>query len=446
MTNDAMEGRISVESVFERRLELIEPRREDLAAVGRKYVETVEPTARATIAALAARGWTPVIVSGGFTQAIQPLADYLGVARIEAVELKFTADGTYDGFDEAAPTSRSGGKAEVIRKLKQEYRPEKVVMVGDGASDLEAAPDVDLFVGFGRYITRANVKSGRPGVCTIARRASRHPMTAVPQAPFPIPLDSYHDAPGASLYAYPWLGRVQVDPFNLVAAIYLSPWPSCIRFMAGADPPLVPCGGGTCIRAWLAEAERTNSLEARQAAGRREFLCASAPLLRRDRGHLWHLGGGADRCHGGLQGSGHEQALPRGDGELHGAHVCRRGDGHCGNPPGGAPGGADDARRGLAGAGFPRGLVAFHSHHRTYPRFLYHRTRSDDHRRIAAGEALLRAEAGFRPQVCDNWAAVREHIGGRHVHAFCRSAGADNWLRPGNGTCSWWKTSAGRPG
>ena len=160
MTNDAMEGRIPIESVFERRLELIEPRRGDLAAVGRKYIETVEPTAKVTIAALVASGWTVVVVSGGFTQAIQPLADYLGVTRIVAVELKFTAEGIYDGFDETAPTSRSGGKPEVIRQLKLEFRPDKIVMVGDGASDLETAPEVDLFVGFGRYITRANVKAG----------------------------------------------------------------------------------------------------------------------------------------------------------------------------------------------------------------------------------------------------------------------------------------------
>ena len=160
MTNDAMEGRLPVESVFERRLELIEPRREDLAAVGRKYVETVEPTARATIAALMARGWTVVIVSGGFTQAIQPLADYLGVTRIEAVELKFTAEGEYDGFDETAPTARSGGKPEIVARLKAELKPETTVMVGDGVSDLEAKPQVDRFVGFGGYIVRAKVKAG----------------------------------------------------------------------------------------------------------------------------------------------------------------------------------------------------------------------------------------------------------------------------------------------
>ena len=160
MTNDAMEGRLPVESVFERRLEIIEPRSEDLAAVGRQYVATVEPTARDTIAALVARGWTVVIVSGGFTQAIQPLADYLGVTRIVAVELYFTPEGSYDGFDESAPTARSGGKAEVLARLRAELKPETTVMVGDGVSDLEAKPQVDRFIGFGGYVVRPKVKAG----------------------------------------------------------------------------------------------------------------------------------------------------------------------------------------------------------------------------------------------------------------------------------------------
>ena len=159
MTNDAMEGLVTVESVFERRLEIIEPRREDVAAVGRRYVETVEPTARDTIAALVARGWTPVIVSGGFTQAIQPLADYLGVARVEAVELKFTADGTYDGYDETAPTTRTGGKAEVVARLRRELQPSLTWMVGDGVSDLEVKSEEVSFIGFGRYVVRPKVKA-----------------------------------------------------------------------------------------------------------------------------------------------------------------------------------------------------------------------------------------------------------------------------------------------
>ena len=159
MTNDAMEGRVPVESVFGRRLEIIQPRYEDLAAVGRRYVATVEPTAKATIAGLIGRGWTPVIVSAGFTEAIRPLADYLGVARVEAVGLRFNADGSYAGYDTAFPATRSGGKAEVIARLKTEFRAEQTVMVGDGVSDLEARPAADRFIGFGRYVVRPKVKA-----------------------------------------------------------------------------------------------------------------------------------------------------------------------------------------------------------------------------------------------------------------------------------------------
>jgi phosphoserine phosphatase len=160
MTNAAMEGKIAVEDVFARRLAIIQPRREDVAAVGRQYVERVEPTARATIEKLKAAGWTPVILSGGFRQVIEPLAAHLGVARVEAVDLFFNAAGEYTGFDGKFPTTRSGGKPERIAEMKRELAPARTVMVGDGVSDLEAKPVVDLFVGFGRYTERANVKAG----------------------------------------------------------------------------------------------------------------------------------------------------------------------------------------------------------------------------------------------------------------------------------------------
>lgn len=160
MTNAAMEGKIAVEDVFARRLAIIRPRRADVAAVGRQYVERVEPTAVDTVARLKSTGWTPVILSGGFRQIIEPLAAHLGIARIEAVDLHFNAAGEYTGFDEKFPTTRSGGKPERILQLKRELAPVRTVMVGDGASDLEAKPVVDLFVGFGRYTERAKVKAG----------------------------------------------------------------------------------------------------------------------------------------------------------------------------------------------------------------------------------------------------------------------------------------------
>jgi phosphoserine phosphatase len=158
MTEDAMNGRIPLESVFSRRLEAIRPSRADAEAVGRRYIENAEPSAASAVAALRAMGWTSVIISGGFRQAIRPLAGLLGVGRIEAVDLYFAPDGSYSGYDESYPTTRSGGKPDVIRRLRAELGPERVVMVGDGVSDLETAPVVDLFIGFGGFTARERVR------------------------------------------------------------------------------------------------------------------------------------------------------------------------------------------------------------------------------------------------------------------------------------------------
>jgi phosphoserine phosphatase len=160
MTNDSMEGKIPLEQVFARRLELVRPSRAETEAIGRLYIQDIEPTARATVAGLRAAGWTPVIVSAGYTQAIEPLAQLLGITCIEAVRLDFDAAGNYAGFDTAHPATRKGGKPEIVRALKAEFKPVRSVAVGDGVSDLETKGEVDLFVGFGRYAERAKVRAG----------------------------------------------------------------------------------------------------------------------------------------------------------------------------------------------------------------------------------------------------------------------------------------------
>ena len=160
MTNAAMEGKIRVEDVFARRLQIIQPRQQDVAAVGQLYLDQIEPAAVATVRAARAAGWTVIILSGGFRQAIKPLADLLEIERVEAVDLFFDEAGNYTRFDDAFPTTRSGGKPARIAEIKRELAPVRTVMVGDGVSDLEAKPVVDLFVGFGRYMERPKVKAG----------------------------------------------------------------------------------------------------------------------------------------------------------------------------------------------------------------------------------------------------------------------------------------------
>lgn len=55
--------------------------------------------------------------------------------------------GEYAGFDENEPTSKTGGKGEVIRRLKEDKGFKTIVHVGDGATDLEACPPASAFIG-----------------------------------------------------------------------------------------------------------------------------------------------------------------------------------------------------------------------------------------------------------------------------------------------------------
>ena len=160
LTNAAMNGGTPMEDIFAQRLNMIKPTLAELQAIGEKYIATVEPTAVETLEKLRAAGWKIAIVSGGFTQAIMPWAKFLGVARVEAVVLKFNEDGTYAGFDETCPTSKSKGKNMIARRLRADFKAQIVVMVGDGASDLEVKGDVDKVIGFGRYVVRPKVKAG----------------------------------------------------------------------------------------------------------------------------------------------------------------------------------------------------------------------------------------------------------------------------------------------
>ncbi|MEI6715233.1 MAG: HAD-IB family phosphatase [Verrucomicrobiota bacterium] len=160
MTRAAMEGGTPMEAVFAKRLELINPTQSELESIGAKYIEHVEPSAKETVALLQREGWTVIIVSGGFTQAIRPLADFLGISRVEAVRLQFDGSGKYTGFEPDSPTACTKGKNQVANRLREELGAVKSVMVGDGASDLEVKGDVDMVVGFGGYAVREKVKAG----------------------------------------------------------------------------------------------------------------------------------------------------------------------------------------------------------------------------------------------------------------------------------------------
>lgn len=160
LTNRAMNGEVPIAEVFGRRMEIIRPDRATADSVARLYVETVVPGVAEVVARLKSQGWTPVILSGGFAPLIHPLAEHLGIDHVEAVPLHFHEDGSYAGYGSGYPTTYNGGKPEIIRQWRAAINPQAVVMVGDGVSDLESKPEVDLFIGFGGVVAREAVRKG----------------------------------------------------------------------------------------------------------------------------------------------------------------------------------------------------------------------------------------------------------------------------------------------
>lgn len=162
LTDEAMAGKIPISEVFGKRLDLIRPSRRECEKIGNLYLETMAPGVEEALDRARRFGWLPVILSGGFIPCIAPLARHLGIADVAAVPLNFDESGGYAGFDSDYPTTRNGGKPEIITRWRATRPTSRVVMLGDGVSDLETAPVVDSFIGFGGFVHRAKVAESSP--------------------------------------------------------------------------------------------------------------------------------------------------------------------------------------------------------------------------------------------------------------------------------------------
>ncbi|GFS18427.1 phosphoserine phosphatase [Elysia marginata] len=100
------------------------------------------------------------LVSGGFRRIIGPIAEALSIPadHVYANRLLFDEDGSFIGFDLNEPTSESGGKPRALQLIKEKYGFSHMVMIGDGATDMEACPPANAFIGYGGNAVRDAVK------------------------------------------------------------------------------------------------------------------------------------------------------------------------------------------------------------------------------------------------------------------------------------------------
>ena len=159
LTDQAMNGEVPLEAVYSKRLDIIQPHRDDLAAIAQHYLDTITTGAAETITTLQNRGIKVGIISGGLRDAILPLAKKLGIDEtdVHAVELDFDDDGSYRAV-KPSPLTTANGKRKIAAAWKQRHSLSHTVLIGDGASDVAALGGVDAVIGYGGIVIRANVE------------------------------------------------------------------------------------------------------------------------------------------------------------------------------------------------------------------------------------------------------------------------------------------------
>lgn len=162
-TLKAMEGNTKFEDALAARLDIIKPSRASILKCLENHPLQLSPGVDRLVEVLMENGTDVYLVSGGFRIMIEPVAKTLCIAKtnIYANTIFFdenTNDGDYVGFCRDEPTSADMGKPKAVQKIKDEFGYKTIVMVGDGATDAQAKPPADAFIGFGGVAVREAVK------------------------------------------------------------------------------------------------------------------------------------------------------------------------------------------------------------------------------------------------------------------------------------------------
>jgi phosphoserine phosphatase len=163
LTSKAMNGDLAFEDAMRQRLQAMSPSLYDVQTMLSARPARITSGSQILISKLRRNGSEVFLVSGGFEQMVGQIADAVGVSRSHILANRLVFDqhtGEFSGHDESAFTARSGGKQYAAEYVRQQVGGGPVVMVGDGATDMEARTDgaADIFIGYGGVKRREKVE------------------------------------------------------------------------------------------------------------------------------------------------------------------------------------------------------------------------------------------------------------------------------------------------
>jgi phosphoserine phosphatase len=147
ITESAMRGELDFETSLRKRVALLQGQSESIIAEVAKQV-TLTPGAKTLIRTLKKLGHGVGLVSGGFSQVVDPIAKDLGIDHVRSNTLEIV-DGKITG-NLIGPIVDRAGKALALKEFAnlEKVSPANTIAIGDGANDLDMIAAAGLGIAF----------------------------------------------------------------------------------------------------------------------------------------------------------------------------------------------------------------------------------------------------------------------------------------------------------
>lgn len=166
--------------LYQKRLNLVMPKQNQLSALGHQYFANQVSDAAQVIQMLKRLGKTIYIVSAGLFPAVKIFGELLQIPQqnIFAVDIYFDTEGNYLDYDQTSPLIHNHGKRNIVTHLKSMHQ--QIIHVGDGLNDLITHDLVTRFIGYGGVFYRENIASSCPFYIHTLSIASLLPFVLTP--------------------------------------------------------------------------------------------------------------------------------------------------------------------------------------------------------------------------------------------------------------------------
>ena len=148
ITERAMQGELDFAAALEERVSLLEGLEE--AAIGRCLAERIRPNpgAATLVRTMRAHGAETVLVSGGFTAFVAPIAQAVGFDRFEANVLA-ARDGRLTGSVTGRVVDSVVKRNTLVEtRLQLGLAPDETMAIGDGANDIAMIEEAGLGIAY----------------------------------------------------------------------------------------------------------------------------------------------------------------------------------------------------------------------------------------------------------------------------------------------------------